>query len=105
MAAISAELAGLTEMSQRMLSSSLGIVDAHAFREALNLAAQGKEILIVPLLRIVMLESWLRNLSRAALQIVPPVGSSQSRAANSIHVYPQRWTRTNEIQSKRIECS
>jgi asparagine synthase (glutamine-hydrolysing) len=105
MAAISTELAGLTEMSQRMQSSSLGIVDAHAFREALNLAAQGKEILIVPLLRIVMLESWLRNLSRAALQIVPPVGSSQSRAANSIHVYPQRWTRTNEIQSKRIECS
>jgi asparagine synthase (glutamine-hydrolysing) len=61
-AAISAERARLIGMSQDMLSASLGIVDAGAFREAIERTCHGKEAPIVVMLRTLAIESWLRTL-------------------------------------------
>ncbi len=63
-ATISAEWSSLSEMSRHMVSSSLGIMDASAFRSALHNAAQGRAVAIVPLVRSVVFESWARNLSK-----------------------------------------
>jgi asparagine synthase (glutamine-hydrolysing) len=63
-AAIANEWEVLDRLSQQMVSASLGIVNARAFREALEQARQGKEVPMIPLLRTLGLEVWLRALSR-----------------------------------------
>ena len=62
MAAISRECTSLIEMSQQMLTSSLEIVDANVFREAVRKARQGQEIRAVPMKRTQHDESWLRTI-------------------------------------------
>jgi len=52
----------LVEMSREMICDLLGIVDPRAFRQALEAAGSGQHVAIVPLLRTLELESWLRNL-------------------------------------------
>jgi asparagine synthase (glutamine-hydrolysing) len=61
--AISLESVALIEMSQNMLSSSLGVVDASAYRQALERARNGQEVAVLPLLRTAGIEMWLRNLA------------------------------------------
>jgi len=60
MAAISIDWDVLFESSLHMVSSSLGIVDSQAFREALQKARQGHEVSIVAVIRTVGIEHWLR---------------------------------------------
>jgi len=60
--AISADSATLLEMSRHLASSSLGIVRGDAFCEALQKTRQGLGVSIVPLLRTLCIEFWLRNL-------------------------------------------
>ena len=60
--AISSEWAALVEMSQHMASGSLGIVDPETFLDALNKARSGQEVAIVPLMRTIGIELWLRGL-------------------------------------------
>jgi len=60
--AISSEWAALVEMSQNMASGSLGIVDPETFLDALNKARSGQEVAIVPLMRTIGIELWLRGL-------------------------------------------
>jgi asparagine synthase (glutamine-hydrolysing) len=60
--AISEEWSDLVEMSQRMVSSSLGIVDPDRLVRALRTGREGQEIPIVSLLRTLQLEFWLRHL-------------------------------------------
>jgi asparagine synthase (glutamine-hydrolysing) len=60
--AISDEWKRLTEMSQHMLAASLGIVDSTKFKDALQRARNGQEIMVVPLMRALGIELWLRNL-------------------------------------------
>jgi asparagine synthase (glutamine-hydrolysing) len=50
------------EMTQHMVSSSLGIVDSEAIFGILQNARQGKEVPTVALMRTIRIESWLRNL-------------------------------------------
>lgn len=59
--AIAAEWDGLAQISQDMISASLGIVDPSAFQEALERARSGERMSIVPVLRTIEIESWLRN--------------------------------------------
>jgi asparagine synthase (glutamine-hydrolysing) len=63
MAAISEDWPSLFEMSHHMVSDSLGIVDATAFLETLQLARQGQEVPTVPLLRTLGIEFWLQQLT------------------------------------------
>ncbi len=62
MAAISTEWASLTEMTQHMVSSELGIVDANAFCEALHRTIRGQEVHVVTMMRTLRIEFWLRGL-------------------------------------------
>ncbi len=54
----------LSKTSELMISSSLGIVDAKKFRGALLEASRGREVPIVPLMRTLVVESWLRAIQR-----------------------------------------
>lgn len=62
--AISAECASLTERSSQMISVSVGIIGARAFREAIERARCGQETQMVALLRTLEIESWLQGLER-----------------------------------------
>lgn len=62
LAAITYHYPEFLEFSQHMLSSSLQIVNAARLRSALQRASSGQQVAIVPLLRMLALEQWLRNL-------------------------------------------
>lgn len=86
-AAISVEWTSLVEMSRNMVSCSLGVVDAEAFRQALESARDGGEALIVPLFRTVAVEMWLRNLAhwnllprQAAAQVTPKPDACEQKS-------------------------
>ena len=63
MLAISEEWNGLVRLTEHMRSASLGIVEPHLFRAALERAKQGKERSTVPLLRAIGIELWLRHMA------------------------------------------
>jgi len=62
MVAISNDWAHFAEMTQNMLSSSLGIVDSERISEALQKVRRGEEVPMVTLRRTLFLESWLKDL-------------------------------------------
>jgi len=68
MVAISNDWAHFAEMTQNMLSSSLGIVDVGPISEALQKVRQGQEVPIVTLRRTFCLEGWIKDL--LALEII-----------------------------------
>jgi asparagine synthase (glutamine-hydrolysing) len=61
MAAISGEWSILIEKSQQMQSTSLEIVDANAFCEAVQKARHGQEIRTVAMTRTLQIEYWLAS--------------------------------------------
>lgn len=61
--AIAARWADLQALTQNMVGESLGIVSSTAFRRALEDAREGKEMVSLPVQRMLQLEGWLRNLS------------------------------------------
>lgn len=61
-AALAADWTALQEMVRHLVTGSLKIVDPQAFAEALQRTRQGKEDRLVPLLRTLYVEWWLRNL-------------------------------------------
>jgi asparagine synthase (glutamine-hydrolysing) len=61
LAAISAEWPALLELTHGMVSSLLGIVQPQGFEQSLRNIHHGQEAPIIPLLRTVTLEAWLRN--------------------------------------------
>ena len=64
--AISNKLDDLIEMSQRMVASALGIVDEMRFRDALQKVKE-EDAPIVPLMRTILVEAWLRGMNRVGL--------------------------------------
>jgi asparagine synthase (glutamine-hydrolysing) len=62
MAAISKDWAHFAGMTQNMLSSSLGIVDAERISEVLQKVRRGEEVPMVTLRRTLCLEEWLKDL-------------------------------------------
>jgi asparagine synthase (glutamine-hydrolysing) len=62
---IASEWAGLPEMTQDLVSSSLGFVDAERLIGVLQSANRGLEVPVIPLMRILSIESWLRSLRNA----------------------------------------
>jgi asparagine synthase (glutamine-hydrolysing) len=61
--AISTNWAHFVEMTEHMVSSSLRIADPQRISEALEKAKSGEEVRMVPLLRTMSIEGWLRNVS------------------------------------------
>ena len=55
------EWQSLVAMSREMASAALGIVDSRAFSQAMEEARCGNEVPIIPLLRTLEMESWLRD--------------------------------------------
>jgi asparagine synthase (glutamine-hydrolysing) len=68
--AISKDWSHFIHMTQNMLTSSVGIVDSERFYTELQKARQGEEVRIVPLIRTVLVEDWLKDLR--SLGIVKP---------------------------------
>jgi len=58
---IAAEWPHLLELSKNLLLSSLGIVDSLHFVEALQRTRQGADVPVIPLMRTLGIELWLRN--------------------------------------------
>jgi asparagine synthase (glutamine-hydrolysing) len=73
MEAISTECASLVELTQHMVSSSLGIVDSKQLCEVLQNARRGQEVPIVPLMRTFSLETWLMNLGKWNIRFKSPM--------------------------------
>ena len=63
LAEIAAQRPHLLELSQHMVSDSLGIVDSLDFADALHKVGSNRELALVPLMRTLHVEFWLRNLS------------------------------------------
>jgi asparagine synthase (glutamine-hydrolysing) len=59
---ISNDWANRVEMTQHMVSSSLGIVDRQRISDALQKARRGEEVSMIILMRTIYVEGWLRNL-------------------------------------------
>jgi asparagine synthase (glutamine-hydrolysing) len=94
LAGISLEWNSLVQLSQEMLSSSLGIVNASAFRETLQVARRGVEVPIVPLTRTLSLELWLRGLkARSLLTGFPPVQLTGFSHQQSVRTVAARTVR------------
>ena len=64
MVAILTDWANLKDVSEQMMSASLGIIDPHSFSESLRKARDGMVVPTITLLRILSLESWLRTLQK-----------------------------------------
>jgi len=63
MASVSTEWSNLVEVTQHMVSDSLGIVSSKDYLEVLQKARQGHAVRMVPMMRTLGIEIWLRNLS------------------------------------------
>lgn len=63
-AAISAQWNDAVELTREMVSSSLGIVIAEGFADALENARRAREMPTVPLFRTIAMEAWLRSIVR-----------------------------------------
>jgi hypothetical protein len=62
MLAISNDWVHFAEMSQNMLSSSVGIVDPERIWEVLQKVRRGEEVRMITLMRTLCLEGWLKDL-------------------------------------------
>jgi hypothetical protein len=70
--AVAQEADALRTVFRSPLSSSLGYVNRDRFLDALNAAANGKEVNTMRLLRTIFLELWLRDMATRSLIHVPP---------------------------------
>jgi asparagine synthase (glutamine-hydrolysing) len=83
---ISKDWAHLAELTQHMVSHALGIVDSRNISNTLQKARRGEEVPIVPLMRAILLEGWLRNLRRSGIanlesQLKPNLGEHPYKTA------------------------
>lgn len=92
--AIAARWADLQTLTQNMVGESLGIVSSTAFRRALEDAREGREMVSLPVQRMLQLEGWLRNLS------------AQGVTCN-FRTEDRRFARTPELHTvaKRVSAS
>jgi asparagine synthase (glutamine-hydrolysing) len=60
LSALSAESASLVEMSPEMISVSIGVVDPNTFARRIQAARRNEALEIVPMMRTLALEHWLR---------------------------------------------
>jgi asparagine synthase (glutamine-hydrolysing) len=71
-----------TVFGGQLISATLGIVDQARVAAAIDQARQGKEIQLVPMMRMMSLEFWLRSLG--SVLDMPAVGSRTSLVAPTL---------------------
>lgn len=84
--AISTEWSHFLEITQNMVSSSLGIVDSQRLVAALQTARRGEEIPTVPLFRATYVEGWLRDLRTLGIVNLAPTRKPELKLQAS-----KRW--------------
>lgn len=62
---------GGKSITSRLLSSECGFVNGEAFKGTVLMAEQGQEVPVIPMLRTLALEAWLRRLDQAKLISLP----------------------------------
>jgi asparagine synthase (glutamine-hydrolysing) len=67
LAAIAGAWPDLLALTQHMVTESMGIIDSRFFARTLQDVLAGQEIAIVPLMRTIAVEYWLRNLSERTI--------------------------------------
>src|ERR1700733_6008076 len=97
MAAIATDYPDLINRAQRMIATSLGIIDPKILCEALHKGRLGQEVPVVPLMRTFALENWLVTLANRNVQlpVSPAVCGASMRTANQ---------RSTKVQSGRVGC-
>lgn len=88
MAVISEDWPAVIGLTQQMVSCTLGIVKPTALVEVLQKLRQGQHIAVVPVLRTLVIESWLRSLRGRNCLIIP----SSAGYEPSYSVEPTRTT-------------
>jgi asparagine synthase (glutamine-hydrolysing) len=87
----------LTHDPQDLVSATLGIIEPNAFLKAIHDAGCGSDAALVPLIRAVDLEQWLRS-----LLLPSSVGIQPSQKPARPHRYPQTTiSRPRTIQTER----
>jgi asparagine synthase (glutamine-hydrolysing) len=84
--AISTQWSSLTELTRDMISSSLGIINSASLREALEGLRRGRDLPLVPALRAISLERWLRHAMKSDRIDLTAVLAARSDAGN--HLLP-----------------
>ena len=79
---ISKRAAVLGDPEHQMLCCPLKLVDPERFRDALRRTSQGKEIKIVPIIRVLALELWLRKISEHLIIHNPSERSNPTRLSD-----------------------
>ncbi len=80
--ALSVEWPSIAQLIQEMVASSIGIVNASSFRDSLQKARNGEEVPILPLMRTLEIEFWLRNLSQNGLLMTHSLSRTTGRLLN-----------------------
>jgi asparagine synthase (glutamine-hydrolysing) len=88
LAEISADRTRYADLTQRMVSGSFGIVETTKFLEALQKARHGQEIAMVPLMRTLGIENWLRKLGDYKLVSATASAENDHRIENKETVAP-----------------
>ncbi len=65
--AVGRDWANLIEITQNMLSSSLGMVDPQRISDVLQKARRGEEVPMLTLMRTIFIEGWLKNLRASGI--------------------------------------
>ena len=77
--ALRARLEALLQDTSHMLLEDLGVVQLAKFQQCLQAAAEGQAIPVVPLLRTILLEAWLRHISQWTTRCESPLLSPGAR--------------------------
>jgi hypothetical protein len=64
--------------TRNMLSDSLGLVDSKIFADSLQKARNGLEVPLVPVMRTLVMEFWLRHFHDIGFVWAPPRGHKRS---------------------------
>lgn len=98
-AAICADWANLSELSQDLVTAEAGIVEPKAFRNALVRAREGKDVPMVALLRTLNVEFWLRAAVRQTLFETPPVRRNLRRLGQDNENQPPASLEKDQLAS------
>lgn len=90
----------LETMSRRMIATSLGIVDEKAFLQALREAKSGTHAPLVPLMRTIGLEMWLRTLPGVKESRFPEI-TATSAANTHVCFLSQKHSSAGEMQHRK----
>jgi asparagine synthase (glutamine-hydrolysing) len=90
---LTANWSDFSALTQNMMGGTLGLVDAERFVSAVREACQGKEAPLIPIMRTLAVEFWIRGLGHRGLSQRPAL-SSDMRSSR---------VRTSRIQAEPLQ--